>query len=428
MTVNSSLRLRRILGLGATLALTGTLAAGANTLRVPNGGTPEGVSLCAAGNPNGARFSQNCGAQVSVTAGDLTAAYVQDNSPSTDPAYRVRFYANLRTLQMQSGEEFDLFAAYDGADPAPLGSSGNAVLRLVVQQTGGQKELVAVARLDSGTELESPAFVLPASWRSIEIDWAKATSAGANNGRLGLWIDGAAKTTGLTGLDNDALTINYARWGAVAGLDAGTSGTFRLDDFTSQRSGYIGPAFPFADNSTSSPFFPFIQGIYAAEVIPECAVGSFCPDGNITRKEMAKFLLLARYGASFVPPACTSPLFSDVPCSHPYAIWINEMARQGITGGCAAGIFCPDGTVTRSQMAVFLLVASGVSPAPCPPTSFLDVDASGPFCPWINEIARRGITAGCGGGNFCGASLVSRGQMSVFLSTTFGLPTHAVGP
>src|SRR6185295_10418858 len=127
-------------------------------------------------------------------------------------------------------------------------------------------------------------------------------------------------------------------------------------------------------------------------------------------------------------PACSSPVFSDVPCSHPYATWINQMAAEGITSGCATGIFCPEGTVTRSQMAVFLMVAVGATPAPCPPSPFADVSSSSPFCPWIREIANRGITAGCGGGNFCQELLVARGQMAVFLSTTFGLPTHVLGP
>jgi hypothetical protein len=429
MTSNSTQRLWQALGLGAALAFAGALAAHANSIRVPNGGTPEGAVSCATGNPNGARFSQNCGAQVSVTAGDATAAFVQDNSPASEATYRARFYVNLRTLQMQSGDEFDLFAAYNGTDPVPPATSGNAVLRLVVRQTGGTRQLSMFARLNSGTELEMSAPVTLANgWRSIEIDWAAATAPGANNGRLGLWVDGAAKTTGLGSLNNDTLAINYVRWGAVAGLDAGTSGTFRLDDFASQRSGYIGPAFPFADNPTSSPFFPFIQGIYAAEVIPDCGVGSFCPNNAITRKEMAKFLLLARFGASYTPPACTTPIFSDVPCSHPYATWINEIAREGITSGCAAGMYCPDGNITRSQMAVFLMVARGFPAAACPPSTFADVPSNSPFCGWINQVAAQGITAGCGGGNFCSESLVLRGQMSVFLSVTFGIPTHVVGP
>lgn len=425
MTIHPISRLRRAAGLGALLVLAGALAAGANTVRVPNGGNPEGAVKCAAGNPNTAHFSQNCGALVTLTSGDTTPAYVQDNSPSAEGAYRARFYINARLLQVQSGGGFDLFAAYDGADPTPPANAGNAALRLVVENAGaGKKQLTAFARLNSGNETEIAAPVaLPDGWRSIEIDWAK----GAGNGHLSLWVDGRAQT-GLTGLSNDTETINYVRWGAVAGLTSGTSGSFRMDDFASQRSGYIGPAFPFGDVDSTSSFFPFVQGIYAAEVIPDCGIGSFCPNNPITRKEMAKFLLTAKNGASYSPPACVTPLFSDVPCSNSYAAWVNEMAREGITGGCAAGIFCPDGTITRAQMAVFLMVARGFPAAACPPSSFLDVATTSSFCGWINQIAAKGITGGCGGGNFCPDSLVLRSQMSVFLATTFGIPTHVVGP
>ncbi|HEY0515455.1 MAG TPA: S-layer homology domain-containing protein [Thermoanaerobaculia bacterium] len=423
MNSNPILRLRRAVVLGATVALAGAVAAGANTFRVPNGGSPEGVVKCAPTNPNTARFSQNCGALVALTSGDTTPVYVQDSSPSAESAYRARFYANLRTLQMQDGSAFDLFAAYDGADPVPPANSGNPVLRLEVGQSGGKKQLTAYARLNSGNESSTTPVALPDGWRSIEIDWAK----GAGTGHLNLWVDGKAQA-GLSGLSNDTETINYSRWGAIAGLDAATAGSFRLDDFASQRSGYVGPALPFSDVASNSAFFPFVQGVYAAEIMPDCGVGSFCSEGVITRKEMAKFLLLAKNGASYTPPACTTAMFSDVPCSNPYAVWVNELAREGITGGCAAGVFCPDSSITRSQMSVFLMVARGLPALPCPPSSFTDVAAASPFCGWVKQIAAQGITAGCGGGNFCPESLVLRGQMSVFLSTAFGIPTHAVGP
>jgi hypothetical protein len=427
MTLNSTHRLWRMLVLGILLAFAGAVAATANSVRVPNGGTPEGALPCAAANPNGARFSQSCGAEVSVSPGDTTAAYVQDNSPSGEGTYRARLYINMRTLQMANGDELDIFRAADGADPVPPATSGNPVLRLAVRQTGAQKQLVVYARLDAGTEQNAAPVNIANGWRSIEIDWARSTGPGANNGRLGFWVDGSPKT-GLTTIDNDTLSINYVRWGAVANLDAGTSGTFRMDDFSSQRTGYIGPALPFSDVATTSPFFPFIQGIYAAEVIPGCGVSTFCSENPVTRKEMAKFLLLSKNGASYTPPACVTPQFSDVPCSNPYAAWINEIANEGITSGCAPGLFCPDGNITRSQMAVFLLVAVAATPPPCPPSTFADVPSGSPFCKWINEIAARGITAGCGGGNFCPENLVLRGQMAVFLSTNFSIPTHVVGP
>jgi hypothetical protein len=413
------------LALATLTVAAGTGAALANQITVPNG---TGNVQCAATHANTNRFAGNCGAKVDITGGDPAAAYVQDNSPTGESTYRARLYVNLRTLTMANGDEFDLFRASDGSDPVPPATSGNPVIRLAIRQTGAQKQLVVTARLDAGTEQSAAVVNLATGGRSIEIDWARATAAGANNGRLGFWVDGAVKT-GLTGLDNDTLSVNYVRWGAVANLDTGTSGTFRMDDFSSQRTGYIGPAFPFSDVATSSPFFPFIQGIYAAEVIPECAIGSFCSENAIARKEMAKFLLLAKNGASYTPPACVTPIFSDVPCSHPYATWINEIANEGITSGCAPGVFCPDGNITRSQMSVFLMVAAAATPADCGGTSpFADVPAGSPFCKWIKEIANRGITAGCGGGNFCPENLVLRGQMSVFLATTFTIPTHVVGP
>jgi hypothetical protein len=55
---------------------------------------------------------------------------------------------------------------------------------------------------------------------------------------------------------------------------------------------------------------------------------------------------------------------------------------------------------------------------------FADVPASSPFCRWIEELARRGVVSGCGGGNYCPSSAVTREQMSVFLAVTFGLQLY----
>jgi hypothetical protein len=55
---------------------------------------------------------------------------------------------------------------------------------------------------------------------------------------------------------------------------------------------------------------------------------------------------------------------------------------------------------------------------------FSDVPASSPFCRWIEELARRGITSGCGGGTYCPTNPVTREQMAVFISATFGLTLY----
>jgi len=51
------------------------------------------------------------------------------------------------------------------------------------------------------------------------------------------------------------------------------------------------------------------------------------------------------------------------------------------------------------------------------------VPCSSTFAPWISELVERGITAGCGSGNYCPATQITRDQMAVFLTVTFGLPT-----
>lgn len=169
----------------------------------------------------------------------------------------------------------------------------------------------------------------------------------------------------------------------------------------------------------------WIEAIENAGVPTGCTAGNYCPDAVMTRDLMAVFLLRAKEGGGYVPPPCTAPLFSDVPCSNPFAPWINELVRRGVTAGCGSGRYCPSTQVTRSQMSVFLLATregQGYAPAACTSPVFWDIPCSTPFAPWINELVRRGVTAGCGGGAFCPEDVVTRGQMAVFLATTFGLP------
>jgi len=108
-----------------------------------------------------------------------------------------------------------------------------------------------------------------------------------------------------------------------------------------------------------------------------------------------------------------------------FAPWVEALAGYNITGGCGGNNYCPTVAVNRQQMAVFLLKAfegSDYVPPACTTATFDDVPCSNPFAPWIYELAARGITGGCGGSNYCPADPANRGQMAVFLVKTFGLP------
>jgi PKD repeat protein len=184
--------------------------------------------------------------------------------------------------------------------------------------------------------------------------------------------------------------------------------------------------FTFADVPPTYWAWHFIEGLNAAGVPTDCGTNPlrFCPDNPMTRGDMAIFLLRSKEGGSYAPPPCTTAVFTDVPCSNPLAPWINELVRRGVTAGCGGGNYCPNNSVTRDQMAVFLLVTAGISPDPtCPPAPFTDVPCSTPFEPFIKELVTLGVTAGCGTGTYCPGTTVTRAQMSVFLSVMFHIPT-----
>ena len=61
-----------------------------------------------------------------------------------------------------------------------------------------------------------------------------------------------------------------------------------------------------------------------------------------------------------VSPAPTTATFNDVPTGHPFFQFVEALAASGITAGCGGGDFCPNAPLTRGQMAVFLAKALGL--------------------------------------------------------------------
>jgi hypothetical protein len=143
-------------------------------------------------------------------------------------------------------------------------------------------------------------------------------------------------------------------------------------------------------------FYPFIENLFHNGITGGCAGGNYCPGNSVTRAQMAVFLLKAEHGAAYVPPTCQGT-FPDVTCPSLFADWIEQLAAEGITGGCGGGNYCPDSSVTRRQMAVFLLKAhlgSSYTP-PAPAGIFGDVPIDDTFAPWIEDLYNRQITGGC---------------------------------
>jgi hypothetical protein len=185
----------------------------------------------------------------------------------------------------------------------------------------------------------------------------------------------------------------------------------------------------FTDVPIASPFYRFIETLLHHGVTGGCTATTYCPTASTTREQMAVFVLVGKEGAGYAPPPCgATPVFADVPPSSPFCRWIEELARRGVVSGCGGGNYCPASDVTREQMSVFVLrtLDPALIPPACGTPMFNDVPASSPFCPWIEELARRGVVTGCGGGNYCPTSSVTREQVGVFIGAAFGLMLYGL--
>ncbi len=78
------------------------------------------------------------------------------------------------------------------------------------------------------------------------------------------------------------------------------------------------------------------------------------------------------------------------------------------------------GDETNQIVGAFIGYKLQVSPAPATAT-FSDVPTTSPQFRFVEALFAAGITAGCGGGNFCPDQPLTRGQMAVFLSAALGL-------
>jgi len=145
----------------------------------------------------------------------------------------------------------------------------------------------------------------------------------------------------------------------------------------------------------------------------------YCPSDSVTRGQMAAFLVRTLDLA-----ATSEDYFSDDNGSV-FEANINSLAAAGITLGCNPpdnDRFCLGDSVTRGQMAAFLARAYGY--VDNGGGDRFDDDDSSVFEESIDRLATAGITRGCnppGNTMFCPERPVRRDEMATFLVRAEGL-------
>ena len=306
------------------------------------------------------------------------------------------------------------------------GGSDTFVLKLVEDTT--QPTVLSITRLDPDpTEAASVKFAVTFSEPVTGVDMNDFTpvTTGSLSDVSITALNGTGTTrtvTVSTGMGRGALKLEIPTTSSITDLAFNPLANL---PYTFSEAYSVRTTFP--DVLATYWAWDLIERLYDAGITGGCSTSplSYCPENEVTRAQMAVFLERGlHYPASFTAPN-VAPTFNDT-VGHWAEDWIEALKNDGITAGCATGMYCPENPVTRAQMAVFLLKAkygsSYTPPVVGTSTGFGDVPTTHWASAWIKQLAAESITGGCGGGNYCPESPVTRAQMAVFLVRTFSLP------
>lgn len=181
----------------------------------------------------------------------------------------------------------------------------------------------------------------------------------------------------------------------------------------------------FDDVPPSHPFYTYVNAVTQAGFMSGVTNEHFGIDDPLPRWSAAVILEHAAFNI-FEAPTCTGTVFRDIGPGafgledHRYCGFVEDLAARRVTGGCGNGFFCPDDGTTRAQLAILIVRSLGdFNPSPDIGPEFADVPPSHFAYAFIKSFGARHITLGCGGGNFCPERIATRGEMAVFVARAF---------
>ena len=331
-------------GSGSSYTVTVNTGTGNGTIRLDVPNTASITDL--ASNPV-SNLSYTGGETYTVTKNSaptdihLSASSVTENLPAGT------LVGTLSTTDPDLGDNFT-YSFCGGADDVSFSISGNE-LRITGPFDGdaSNTKVTCVRSTDSGGLSFDKAF-------TISITNAPPIFADVPDSYWAVSFIERLYNAGITG----GCTTNPLNYCPESTVTRAQMAVFLLKGI--HGSSYIPPAVGldtgFTDVPTSYWAAAWIKQLAAEAITGGCGSGLYCPDNAVTRAQMAVFLLKAKYGSSYSPPVIGSGSgFTDVAFDYWAAAWIKQLAAEGITSGCAAGVYCPESSVTRAQMAVFLV-------------------------------------------------------------------------
>lgn len=271
--------------------------------------------------------------------------------------------------------------------------------------------------------------VVSTSGRSAQLAYNRVDGrlyiSGGNQGVS--WIDPSGTASGRV-MDADSFHITAAPSGAVF-FSVGTE-VFRYASGAVARpvaqpratddscpAGEVPPA-GFPDVSGANA--PAVDCLAWWKVTEGLGDGTYQPAGSVTRAQMASFVARALRTSGYALPAGPNA-FPDDDWS-PHAADIDALAAAGVVRGKAGGVYDPRGSVTRVEMAAFLMrslelrLGAGGLELPSADGDYFADDDGYPLSADVNRAATAGIAGGYTDGTYRPSQPVRRDHMALFVT------------
>lgn len=178
------------------------------------------------------------------------------------------------------------------------------------------------------------------------------------------------------------------------------------------------PCCEFGDVPVAHTAHDEIVAICDAGITHGCSDGvEYCVDDPVIRDHMAVFIINAL--GETPSPADDTAYFDDIAglWTAPY---INRIFELGIVNGCGPRLYCPGDVVTRRTASVFLINALGETRSAAATNAYFDdLGPDDSTTPYINRLSELGIAEGCSTRLYCPNNTLLRYELALFLARAF---------
>lgn len=175
----------------------------------------------------------------------------------------------------------------------------------------------------------------------------------------------------------------------------------------------------FSDVQPADYFYDAVHYLYCAGVISGYSDNTFRPYDNTSRGQLCKIVALAKGWPVECPQ---SGHFSDVTPDNVFYCFIETAYSHGVISGYSDGTFHPEGDISRGQLCKIVVLAKGWEINTSGGPHFSDVPATNNFYSFIETAYHHGIISGHSDGTFHPADSATRGQISKIVYTAITQP------